>query len=244
MAAQSKPVIPGFLYVVRLREHILTADEVYKVGRTADIFARMKTYPNGSAFLASIQVSDTVKGEAIMLDALRARRHVMARPELGTEYFAGPLEDIVACMVGVLNILPPPRIDNMVLMVPRTPMGRQCGQNNQPPGGDSGVNLIYEYQFIRDFVLRHQGTDVLERQADSLYEAFRVWLVQQGPTHRKHSTSAIKFGQKLSKLISAQVATGFTAIRKRRAPAGNVYTIDVAVFRQEMLAKHWCSPDD
>jgi hypothetical protein len=107
------------------------------------------------------------------------------------------------------------------------------------------VNLEYEYQFIRDLVLRHQGT-VLERQADRLYDDFRMWLIQKGPTHGNHNTSAIKFGQKLSKLIAqgARATTGFTAITKRRAPAGNIYTIDVPAFRQEMLAKHWCTPDD
>lgn len=94
----SRAAAPGFLYVVKLREHVVSGERVFKVGRTCDIVARINAYPNGSSLLLCKQVEDTLTCEAAALRALRSTPGLVHRRDLGAEYFEGALDAVLAAV--------------------------------------------------------------------------------------------------------------------------------------------------
>lgn len=97
----------GFIYLVRLREHIALNENVFKAGRTRDITRRIAEYPNGSALLFTIQVPDMCASETLVMACLRSR--YIQRLDIGREYFQGNLPDIRSTIFACTNALVPTR---------------------------------------------------------------------------------------------------------------------------------------
>jgi len=83
----------GYLYIIHLREFINNEQEIYKVGRTNDVFRRFKQYPKGSKILCVFPTKDPVTHERIMLHNLCNK--LKNRKDIGTEYFEGSLVTIM-----------------------------------------------------------------------------------------------------------------------------------------------------
>ena len=83
----------GYVYLIHVREFLLTGQPVYKFGRTHDIFSRFKQYPNKSKLIFSSFSTDCVSHERVIL--MRLRRRFTNRKDFGSEYFEGDLNDIL-----------------------------------------------------------------------------------------------------------------------------------------------------
>jgi hypothetical protein len=73
----------GYIYILKLREHINNNEEVYKIGRTNDIIRRTKEYPKGSKIIYTIHCNNMNESET------KLKRHLKQyiRKDLGSEYF-------------------------------------------------------------------------------------------------------------------------------------------------------------
>lgn len=110
------------------------------------------------------------------------------------------------------------------------------------------ASLDYEYQFLRDFVVTvaRENKRIVRLLLDELYEKFKQWLEDKGPTHGKHNTNNLKFAHKVSKLVAQgpRTKTGFNSLTKHKVTAGSLYRIDVPGFLHEMQAKRWITAED
>ncbi len=92
------------MYIVWLREHVLARVRVYKVGRTGDIWERLKKYPKGSllVFFSEWNEEEPVglePLEAVVLALLRGSAQVKQRRDLGTEYFEGDMRGMASLIL-------------------------------------------------------------------------------------------------------------------------------------------------
>lgn len=78
------------IYIVWLREYVLSKKNVYKIGNTGDIFQRMKNYPKGSILLhmSITPYRKIIETELIALFKI----HFIWRKDLGREYFEGEFD--------------------------------------------------------------------------------------------------------------------------------------------------------
>lgn len=86
-------VMPGFLYIARLREFVNLDVPVYKVGRTYDMKKRSGQYPKGSEIVSFV----TTDKDIISLEKdwiAKCKCHLTHRSDLGREYFEGDVEII------------------------------------------------------------------------------------------------------------------------------------------------------
>ena len=88
-----QPDASGYVYVVKLREHIGMGAPVYKIGQTKDVTQRMSDYPSGSALLLTCQTRDRVSCERRMIRSLLVSQS--RRMDLGNEYFEGDIGEIL-----------------------------------------------------------------------------------------------------------------------------------------------------
>lgn len=89
-------VFNGYLYIIHLREFINSGQEIYKVGRTTDIFRRFNQYPKGSKLLCVFPTKDPIMHEKLMLHKLCNK--FKNRRDIGAEYFEGSL-------ISIMNII-------------------------------------------------------------------------------------------------------------------------------------------
>ncbi len=80
----------GYIYIAKVRESIRIGEYVYKVGKTGDIFRRIKQYPKGTVLLYTIYTEDITESENKILILLRD----FVRKDLGREYIELDLEKI------------------------------------------------------------------------------------------------------------------------------------------------------
>lgn len=73
----------GYIYIIKLREHIKSKEKIFKVGRTQNIRIRLCQYPKGSVLLYTIYTEDIIEKEKIILNELSTK----IRKDLGLEYF-------------------------------------------------------------------------------------------------------------------------------------------------------------
>lgn len=78
---------PGFIYILQTREHILLKENVYKIGRTENVFQRMCAYPKGSVLLFAEMVNNHCLIETSLIRHLINDESVIHRKDLGNEYF-------------------------------------------------------------------------------------------------------------------------------------------------------------
>ena len=81
------------MYIIKEREFINARSPVFKVGYSDALPVRMKSYPKGSIILATMRVNNGRSTERKVLAALRSQ--FIHRRDIGSEYFEGPLVDIV-----------------------------------------------------------------------------------------------------------------------------------------------------
>jgi hypothetical protein len=94
-----------YVYVIEEREFVKSGEQVYKVGRSANILKRMAQYPNGSQVRMVINVNDSVKAEQEILSQLKKYGDITHRKDIGAEYFQGHLCFIINTMSQVANML-------------------------------------------------------------------------------------------------------------------------------------------
>lgn len=82
--------VAGYVYVVHEREFKESGRPVYKVGRSGDIYQRLKSYPNGSRPLLTASVRDQVAAETKLKE--RCVLELERRLDIGHEYFEGPFQ--------------------------------------------------------------------------------------------------------------------------------------------------------
>lgn len=92
----------GYLYIIHEREFIKTNENVFKFGRTFDIFTRFHQYPKGSKLILSVNSNNPVAHERIILDALRT--HFCNRRDIGAEYFECSLSKMIS-MVSRMSLV-------------------------------------------------------------------------------------------------------------------------------------------
>jgi hypothetical protein len=63
---------PGFIYLLKVRQHIDNDVNIYKVGQTGDLANRLHGYPKGSTLIMALQVADKVLAERAAISALRS----------------------------------------------------------------------------------------------------------------------------------------------------------------------------
>lgn len=85
----------GYLYLLMERDFAKSGESVVKGGRTFSTFKRASQYPKGSFIIASATCADMVADEAELLAVLG--RTFKKRPDIGREYFEGPINQIEAC---------------------------------------------------------------------------------------------------------------------------------------------------
>jgi hypothetical protein len=74
----------GYIYIVKLREHVKTGEKIYKIGRTKDINRRFPQYPKGSHLIYCIYTEDVICKESEILQNLNE----FICKEYGNEYFS------------------------------------------------------------------------------------------------------------------------------------------------------------
>jgi len=88
-----------FLYILREREFVRLAEDVYKVGVTSDLTSRLCAYPKGSHMISVLRVQNGQDAEKALLKALKspqAQAHgIIQRRDVGLEYFQGDTLDIL-----------------------------------------------------------------------------------------------------------------------------------------------------
>lgn len=109
-------------------------------------------------------------------------------------------------------------------------------------------SLDYEHQFFKDFVvsMAREQNRIVHMLSEVLFEEFKKWLAEKGPSYGKHNTSLHRFGHKMSRLVAEgpRAKTGFKSVTKQKVTAGARYSIDVPVCMKEMLTRRWITQDD
>ncbi len=80
----------GYIYIIKLREHIKTNESIYKIGRTKDINKRFPQYPKGSLLIYCIYTQNIIETESIIIKDLQDYNC----NEYGKEYFNCNLTNI------------------------------------------------------------------------------------------------------------------------------------------------------
>jgi hypothetical protein len=86
-----------YIYLVKLREHIKSNENIYKIGKTTQINTkRFRGYPKGSIVLFQIICSDCHKTENDIKQLFKSK--YIQRKEYGNEYFEGNHQDMIKDM--------------------------------------------------------------------------------------------------------------------------------------------------
>lgn len=102
----------GYIYLLRLREFVRLNEDVFKLGRTGDIFIRISQYPKDSDVYFYCWVEDEVEMETLLLRCLCQK--FIQRTDIGREYFQGPLKSILNVMNSLIFEEPEPAQENTV----------------------------------------------------------------------------------------------------------------------------------
>lgn len=84
----------GSIYMLIEREALRCEDQVIKIGRSDNVFARIKNYPKGSEVIYTARVTDSESAERMLIKRLSISCN--RRRDMGLEYFEGDLEEMTA----------------------------------------------------------------------------------------------------------------------------------------------------
>ena len=116
---------PHYVYALIEREHIISGNNIVKIGRTSKgLRRRMGQYPNGSIMFASFPIRplDIKLVEKLVL--AMAKASFRARPFYGREYFQGDIDVIVEKMHAIAKCYKPNQEDMIDAMNNATPQSR------------------------------------------------------------------------------------------------------------------------
>lgn len=83
-----------FIYIIKLREHVLLKQDIYKIGRTnRKPSERHSEYPKDSICYFSYDVTDSKNTESKMIKLFS--RDFVQRTDIGREYFEGSLIEMI-----------------------------------------------------------------------------------------------------------------------------------------------------
>lgn len=88
----TKERIPGYIYILHIREFVNQNVDIYKIGRTDDIIRRFEEYPKGTVIKYCVFVHDTVLFEREIIKQFKDK--FMQRRYLGLEFFEGDLNSM------------------------------------------------------------------------------------------------------------------------------------------------------
>ena len=76
-------MVNGYIYILKLREHVKNKEKIFKVGRTENIKNRIRQYPKGSVLLYTIYTENIIEKEKKILKELSDK----IKLDYGLEYF-------------------------------------------------------------------------------------------------------------------------------------------------------------
>jgi hypothetical protein len=129
-----QPEMKGYIYIIHVREFINT--NIYKVGRTIEIFKRFKQYPKGSLLLFSCKVNNCVTTERAILNKIKS--HICR--EYGLEYCNMPFHELYEI---VQNEIKPDINQQDISIFIKYLQNEKCKSNNNIFYHDQ---IIYYYQ--------------------------------------------------------------------------------------------------
>ena len=78
----------NYLYILKLREFLISNENVYKIGRTTQLpNTRLAGYPKGSLVIMFAEVPDCIKAENKLKEQFD--KHYICRRDYGREYYEG-----------------------------------------------------------------------------------------------------------------------------------------------------------
>jgi len=89
----------GHLYIIQEREFKRLGEHTYKIGKTTRDLVRFKQYPKGSILCMMISSPNIDRRERILINLFKER--FQHRPEYGSEYFSGNLNDMKRVLLEV-----------------------------------------------------------------------------------------------------------------------------------------------
>jgi hypothetical protein len=96
----------GYIYVLLRSDFIEHRQYVYKIGQTTrnPPHQRLWDYPYGSIFLSLIQTHQPIQFEKLLKQRLANSSTVKCLPQIGLEYYDGPLEEIIQIIATIYKI--------------------------------------------------------------------------------------------------------------------------------------------
>ena len=79
-------------YLLRTREFKNLNDNIYKIGRSANLNNRIKNYPNNSEIILKINIENEIETEKLII--IIFKKIFIQRKDIGYEYFEGNIKDI------------------------------------------------------------------------------------------------------------------------------------------------------
>lgn len=75
----------GLLYIMHIPS--INEENIFKIGRTNSVVTRLSNYPDGTILCDCEWVNDQVGAETMLLSLLNKDEHIVAKRDLGKEYF-------------------------------------------------------------------------------------------------------------------------------------------------------------
>ena len=79
-------------YLLRTREFKNSNENIYKIGRSANLNNRIKNYPNNSEIILKINIENEIETEKLIMVIFK--KIFIQRKDIGYEYFEGNIKDI------------------------------------------------------------------------------------------------------------------------------------------------------
>jgi hypothetical protein len=89
-----------YIYCIMEREFVKTGENIYKVGKSTQVFKRIKHYPNDSKVILIAKVKDCHKAEIELLNGLDGNPCIRRANKIGREYYEC---DDLKSLVSVFN---------------------------------------------------------------------------------------------------------------------------------------------
>ena len=78
----------NYIYILRLREHIINNQNIYKIGKTKqETLKRFNQYPKGCQLFCQLDCVDCDNAEKNIINLFKNK--YIQRQDIGTEYFEG-----------------------------------------------------------------------------------------------------------------------------------------------------------
>lgn len=90
----------GYIYLIRTREFLKNADNIFKIGKTTGKPSkRLGSYPRDSEILLVLKVMNCHECENLVIDAFK--KYFIRKRNIGLEYFEGDKDSMIRIMINV-----------------------------------------------------------------------------------------------------------------------------------------------